>query len=129
MNNLTLNNGATTPVAKTFVAYLGQNGKTEFAEWVDQSSGMVAGYSRIQLLIAHDNRQKATKVTTIISVPKLVTDTQGNQVVQHKTLASLKFIFPDTATLDERKDLVAFTKNFLGHADISAALQALIPIS
>lgn len=129
MNNLIIKNGASTPVDKTFEAQISQNGETEAARWFERTSGVYAGFLKYSLLVRRGNGANgSTKVVINLQQPKMIT-ADGQQVLQHTSLAKVEFTIPDTATLDERKDLLAFIKNSLATTDIIDAVHSLKPVS
>lgn len=126
MNNLIIKNGATTPVDKTFEAQISQNGETEAARWFERTAGVYAGFLKYSLLVRRGNgTNRSTKVVINLQQPKL--DVDG--VLKHTSLAKVEFTIPDTATLDERKDLLAFVKNALSATDFVSAVHDLKPVS
>lgn len=129
MNNLVINNGASTPVAKTFEAQISQNGETEAARWFERTAGVYAGFLKYSLLVRRGNGTNgSTKVVGTLQLPKMQT-VNGVTSVQHTSLAKIEFTIPDTATLDDRKDLLAFLKNSLSATDIADAVLQLKPVS
>lgn len=126
MNNLIIKNGATTPVDKTFEAQISQNGETEAARWFERTAGVYTGFLKYSLLVRRGNGTNgSTKVVINLQQPKLNMDS----VLKHTSLAKVEFTIPDTATLDERRDLLAFVKNALSTPDFVSAVHDLKPVS
>lgn len=112
MANITLADGQTTPVNHTFQVVTAQNGDIP-AGWRDAASySTVVGQYKASLLVKRNST--SDKVSIRIYLPGMSTD--GTQTKLHTTLASMDFVMPDTADLQQRKDVLAFAKNILAQA-------------
>lgn len=117
--NLILNDGLATPVAHTFAP---QSIVGRVAVYNDRVSGIQAGFGRLEVEIKPPQQGVSnTKVIAKLAIPKVVTynDTSGKPVtrVDYTPLCEIRFVMPTQQTLAERKDLLAYAKNLLSHAD------------
>lgn len=125
--NITINNGATTPVAKTFTFAM-QNGLL-FA-WNEMSGGIYEGFNRLTISVRPAGASNmGHRVNWKLDVPRLATTApasgsgvQPNPTAAYVSVSKGEFMIPKAADLDNRKDTLAFTKNLLA----SATLQSLI---
>lgn len=116
--NMTLADGQATPANHTFTVLTAQTGDQP-AAWRDiASSALVLGQYRASMKV--NRSATADKVSIIITMPKLSTDGTSSKV--HQNIANISFVLPDTADVQERKDLLAFAKNMLGNAIVSDAV-------
>lgn len=121
--NLVLADGQATPVNKTFTA---KRADALLAVWKDQTSGIAIGFPSITMSLKDANQ--ATHVETRVSLPVLevVSGSDGGYTpspkVAYTMLAKQQFVLPNRSTLQNRKDIRAFARNFL--AD-TAAINAI----
>lgn len=118
ISELAISNGASTPVSKTFVPHKPQQGENA-AVWYNKDSTTPIGYRRITVL----SKQRADggfKVDITIADPVLAeidgqccVDANVPQV-SYTDFANMSFVLPRGATIDNRKDILAFAKNLLG---------------
>jgi hypothetical protein len=121
--SVVLNDGQSTPVAKTFLA---RGADLRLATWKDTSSGISIGMPTITLSNKDsDGNNGAFRVEVRIKVPVLETisgDAGGytpSPKVAYNMFFKGEFVCPSRATLQNRKDLVAFAKGLLAHAVLS----------
>lgn len=128
---ITLNDGQATPVAKTFNP---QDASSDLARWIDRSGGIAVGMPSITLSMADASVQSdpnaKTRVKMKISLPVM-------EVISNNTIAGytpqpavaftcqavVELIAPARSSLQNRKDLLAFTKNLLAQAVVSTAFE------
>lgn len=134
--NIVLNDGQTTPVAKTFaVRRVGDvGGEGNLAEWEDRSSTYYIGYNRIVL---ETSFPKASRPDTIrmrirVTTPKMenVTNSTVSGVapaprVSYTPMFDGTFVIPTRSSLQDRKDLLAYVRNLLANAQVIAAAEQL----
>lgn len=122
---ITINDGATTPVAKTFVPNQNGGGVSSYQE---MSGGVSAGYPRIQIRYSPSGSGGApnTRVVMKITVPKVVTynDATGKPVTKtdYTNFAEVRFSLADGSSLQERKDILAYVKNLVAHATVTSVV-------
>lgn len=106
--NVTLADGLTPPVNHTFTVLTAQAGTDVPAKWrdIDSYSTPVGQY---QLSLLNRRTNAADKVSIRLTMPGISTD--GTMTKLHTVTATADFILPDTASIQERKDIMAFMKN------------------
>lgn len=125
---ITINDGAATPVAHTFSpARRDQNGTSY---WADRSGGIALGYPTISQTLRNPTKSsRVYKLTSKIVVPVLeVTSPSTSTGIQpaptkaYDLMFACDMILPERSTLQQRKDLLAYAKNYLATAVLSAAV-------
>lgn len=136
--NVVISDGATTPVAHTFVP-LGKDEKGVI--WFEQSlpapvnplGAKRLGYKQERIMDGKRQLTGESRVTVTLSVPTLeVLGNGATGITPPPTLAymeraRLEFILPERSTSQERKDTRALCVNLLGHAMMVSAIDALQP--
>lgn len=116
MLDIVLNNGATTPVAKTFAFVMQENGSFSYQ---DTTAGTYEGYNLLNIRVRPSTaKNMGHKVSVTISVPKLAVTApasgsgiQPNPVAAYVTAFRGEFMLPKASDLDNRKDVMAFAQN------------------
>lgn len=113
--NVVLNDGKATPVSHTFKTKSNDNRTTV---WEDRVAGVPIGYPR--LVISTQDTDVIRKVTIGFSVPTLEAVAGANaagftppQKVAYVHRGELVVKLPQRGTEQERKDLLAYIRNFL----------------
>lgn len=132
---IVLANGESTPVNHTFDP-IGRNAKTDVFAFEDRSprvsSSSALGYPRLTLQTKRDSelipgassKNLVSRVTLTLALPQLETlGTSDNGLTPAPTIAyvdrcKIEFILSGRDVLADRKDVLAFAKNALGHATI-----------
>lgn len=132
IGNLTINDGAATPVAHTF-APVGISGIV--ASYADRSGGIPVGYPTVDVSLrapSNQSREKMYLATLRVNYPILEvtspstgTGIQPAPTVSYKMIAELKCWLPERSTLQNRKDLRAFIKNLMNDAVTTALVETL----
>lgn len=133
IGNVTINDGATTPVAHTFgPAGIDANGVAKFA---DRSGGIPVGYLTVDISLRSPSPKSLEKmylvtartVTPVLEVtsPSTSTGIQPAPTVAYKLIAETKYWMPERSTLQNRKDLRALHKNLLADASMTAVVENL----
>lgn len=124
-----LNDGQATPVAHTFAPDDMQDG---VARWADRSGGIALGYPVISFSLRKPNKQtrnykliaKVQVPTLEVTSPSTSTGIQPAPTKAYDCLATIEMVLPDRSTQQERKNLLAYLKNYLANATvITAAVQ------
>jgi len=138
--NLTLADGQTTPVNHTFYA-TDQNPLGVF-NYVEQTASSAIGYLRLawslrspvagQRVSSSDRVYKA-KQTLKVPTMESTSAATGSGIPPAPTVAywhssSVEYTIPERGTLQERKDLHAYTRNGIGHADFTTQVTSLQPM-
>lgn len=121
---LTIKDGASTPVDHTFSPVTTNGSK---AEWADRSPASPAAF----LGITHEVRRPASataaqRVIIGMNIPVLET-INGVATVTRFSSAKVELNFANLSTVQERKDLLAYVKNFLAQASVVTSVENLEP--
>lgn len=123
--SLSINNGAGTPVAKTFAP---ERVAPENSVFTERSAASSAGFYRLTVGFSAANSQRPTnRVDLSLSLPVLQT-VNGVNSVAYTGLFKGYFVIPDTMTAAERADLHAFVANALDVAIVKAVIKDLDPM-
>lgn len=126
---LTLADGQATPVSKTFAPVnIDTNG---VARWADRSGGIALGYPSVTFSSkAPTKTSRSYKVTAKVVVPVLeqtsastATGIQPAPTLSYSLIANVEFVLPERSTLQNRKDLLAYLRNYLASGVINAGIQ------
>lgn len=128
---LTLNDGATTPVAHTFNPV--SIDSVGVAKWADRVGGIALGFPMVSFALRSPsktsrNYKLTAKVwTPILEVtsPSTATGIQPAPTKAYDILATIEIVLPERSTVAERKNLIAYLKNFLANAVITSAVENL----
>lgn len=124
--NVVLNDGQTTPVAKTFSP---TDATTAQAIWHDRTGGIDIGFP--QMTMSLKKLKSVNQVQVEFSIPTLevISGAVGGYTpspkVAYTTAAKLVFLLPVRSTLQERKNIEAFAKNALSNAFVTSAIESL----
>jgi hypothetical protein len=122
---LTINNGAATPVAKSFAPERVSPDNSVFTE---RSAAVSAGFSRLGVRYSAASSKRATnRVDVDLDFPVLST-VNGVSTVAYVGRFRGSFVIPDTMTAAERADLHAFVANGLDNALIKGVIKDLDPL-
>lgn len=122
---LSINNGAATPVAKTFSPERVTPELTTFTERTATSS---AGFVRLGVAFSAASSKRATnRVDISLDYPVLQT-VNGVSSVAYVGRFKGYFVVPDVMTAAERADLAAFVANALDNTQVRAVIKDLDPM-
>lgn len=123
--SLSINNGADTPVAKTFAPQRVSPQQSVFTERTAESS---AGFISLSIgLDSATSARKTNRVDIAVDLPVLqITD--GVSSVAYTGRFKGYFVIPDVMTSTERKDLHAYVANALDNALIKGVVRDLDPL-
>jgi len=128
--DITINDGAATPVAKTFSpVMIDGNGVAEYA---DVSSGVAIGFPTIK--ISSRRTTENVRVKANISVPVLeALGTADSGLTPPPTVAyvargHMEFILPLRSDLATREHVLAFVQNLSADAVVSALVEDLLNV-
>lgn len=113
--------GATT---RTFAVNTSQEGFNNPAVWLEKTAGSYAGYLKASLLVKRTPNGSTTRVSLRVTVPTV--DVDGTPVRQCQ--ANLSFVMPDTGTLAEREDLLAYVVSALSTSAVEDAVHNHNPV-
>lgn len=124
--NITLNDGAATPVAHTFQA---RGADMKLAKWTDTSAGVGLGMGVLTLTYNQSAGTNATyKVEGRVTIPvmEVISGSDGGFVpvpkVAFNLFAKFEIVIPNRASLQNRKDILAYAKNYLSSTTVSDAV-------
>lgn len=128
--NIILTDAAATPVNRTYYPTQSADG---LISWRDRTQAVFVGQNRLTVSQRMANRQtKATKLQWKLETPVLeqtststTTGVAPPPTVAYTPLATIEFVLPDRASLQERKDLLAQVRDLLGEAIVTAQVQDL----
>lgn len=122
---LSINNGAATPVAKSFAP---ERVGPELSSFTERSAAVSAGFPRLSVGFSPASSKRATnRVDIKLDLPVLAT-VNGVSTVAYVGRFVGYFVVPDVMTAAERADLRAFTANALNHAQIVSVVKDLDPL-
>lgn len=122
---LTINNGAATPVAKTFSP---ERVAPELSTFTERSAASSAGFVRLGIQFSPASSKRATnRIDLSLDLPILQT-VNGVSSVAYVGRFKGYFVVPDVMTAAERADLAAFVANALDNAQVRAVIKDLDPL-
>lgn len=124
--NMVLNDGQTTPVAKTFSP---TDATTAMAVWNDRSGGIDIGFPQVTLSLKKLKSVNQVKVEIQVPTLEVISGADGGYTpspkVAYTSVGQLTFLLPVRSTLQERKNIAAFIKNSLSNAFVTGAVENL----
>lgn len=122
---LSINNGAGTPVAKSFAP---ERVAPELSTFTERTSGVSAGFPRLSVGFSPASSKRATnRVDIKLDLPVLHTVANVSTVAYVGRFHGY-FVIPDTMTAAERADLRAFVANALDNALVVGVVKDLDPM-
>lgn len=122
---LTINNGAATPVAKSFAP---ERVAPESSIFTERSAAVSAGFTKLGIgFSAASSKRPTNRVDYSVDFPVLQT-VNGVSTVAYKGLFKGYFVIPDNMTATERADFHAFVANGMAHSQIKAVIKDLDPL-
>jgi hypothetical protein len=132
-SNVVLNDGQTTPVARTFSARGPHTSSKDVMKWLDITSGLPIGMPELTIGFFDDKRSPNLRVLTKLSYPVLevISGSDGGYTpaprVAFMGLSKTDLVIPRRMALADRKNLLAFQKNLLAHAIMGEYVNDLNP--
>jgi len=121
---LSINDGQTTPVAHSFSPVTTDG---SIAKWADRSPTIPSGFRTISYEVAPPSGSRVTnKLQMGLMNPTVATVNSVDQVVRYSSAQVTLNIHPD-ATLQERKDLLAYLVNFFQNASVKTSVENIEP--
>lgn len=119
---LSINNGAASPVAKTFSIAEKNPAQSLFEE---RTTGIQSQFTLLRIRGQKPSgARKSSRVEFKVALP-VIRAVDGVNVAIDSAVALCSFTMPEGMTIDERKDLLAFLSNSLSHADLKKTVQDL----
>jgi len=128
IGNIVINDGAATPVAHTF-APVAVNG--DLASYADRSGGISVGYPTITASLAapsKTSRLYKARIKVVMPVLETISNSTMSGIAPAPTkaydiTADMTFLMPERSTLQDRKNILAFAKNLLANAVVTALVE------
>lgn len=121
---LTINDGQTTPSAKTFSPVTTTGSK---AQWADRSPSIPAGFRLVSHEVSPPNGNRTVhRITLGYMCPTVAVVDGVDKAVRYNSANVVLNIHPDS-TLQERKDLLAYVANSLGLAVVKTSVENIEP--
>jgi hypothetical protein len=124
ITNINLADGQATPVNKVFEVVTAQQGADAPAIWAERSGGTFASFKNLTMSVRRAQNSTSTKIVLRIKDPTVDPVTGA---VKYNTLVALDFTLPDSANLQNRKDILAYAKNVLANAMVVDAVHNMSP--
>lgn len=121
---LSINDGLATPVAHSFAPVSTDGSK---AQWADRSPTIPAGFRTISFEVAPPSGNRTVYRGTMGLMNPTVASVNGVDTVVRYSSAQVTLNIAPDATLQERKDLLAYVANFLGNASVKTSVENLEP--
>lgn len=122
--SMSINDGQSTPVAHTFAPVSTDGTKSM---WADRSPTIPAGFRTISHEVTAPNGNRSVyRINNGFMNPTVATVDGVDKVVRYSSGQVILNFAPD-ATLQERKDLLAYMSNFLAHASVKTTVENLEP--
>lgn len=137
--NIVINNGAATPVAKTFEPV--DIDQQNVAHYAETSGGIPIGYGRLSISLrppstslkaGASSKEGVYRVLLKIEVPELEVSSpstgsglQPAPTVAYVTMCKMEFLMPARGALLDRAHALAYAKNALAHATVEDVVKNL----
>jgi len=122
---LSINNGAATPVAKSFAP---ERVAPESSVFTERTPAVSAGFPKLAVRYSAASAKRTTnRVDLDVDLPVLQTVNGINSVAYTGRFRGY-FVIPDTMTALERADLHAFVANALQNTQVKAVVKDLDPM-
>jgi hypothetical protein len=124
---IVINDGLTTPVAHTFAPVtINSSG---VASWADRVGGISIGFPQLSYSLKNPTTgSRAYKMQAKVVLPVLeqtspstATGIQPAPTVGYNLIANIELVLPERSTLADRKNLIAFVRNYLANAAVITA--------
>lgn len=123
--NLTINDGAATPVARTFAP---ERVAPDLSTFVEKTAGVSSGYIRLGVKFSPATSNRPTnRVDFNMDLPVLSTVNGVSTVAMTARFRSY-WVLPDNLSAADRANAWAFVANALDNAQIKAVIKDLDPL-
>lgn len=119
LSNITIGDGQSTPVNRTFEVFTPQVGINS-ALLLQKAGGITKLNERMELSMRRSGSGTAYRLDAVVKLPRVVDSvTQVSQTA----IIECKVIIPDGFTQTQRDDIAAYLKNLMSHATIQSAVK------
>lgn len=127
--SMTLADGQATPANHTF-APVGID-QASVAKWADRATGIALGFPTVSFSLrspskgSRNFRLTAKVVSPVLEVtsPSTSTGIQPAPTLAYNLIANVDIVLPERSTIAQRKDLIAYLKNYLATTTIQNAVE------
>lgn len=124
ISNVVLADGQATPVNKTFIP---MDCTSALATWTDRSSGIGLGMPSVTMSVSQGTENINVNAKVSLPVMEVISGADAGYTpspkVAYTVIGKVQFALPARSTLQNRKDIQAFVKNFLLNANITKAVE------
>lgn len=120
--DIVIQNGAPTPVAKTFTLVSPAAGDGGVALWYLKEGSVSAAFVAVTAS-AHKTGNASRKLNLRLSYPSSFTDGSGKVVLGPRALVNLTVSIPDDFPESEKAHMTAYTANLINHLVVKAAVR------
>lgn len=128
ISQITLADGQTSPASHIFVPTLPQQGSTP-ATWQNRETDTLVGSRKITLRVSEAANKFMVEARisdpVLSAIPDDCCTPQNVPAVAYTNIVSLSFSIAKSATLQNRKDILAYAKNLLQVAAVKDAVEKL----
>lgn len=121
---LSINNGAATPVAKSFAP---ERVAPDLSVFTERTAAASAGFIRLSVGLSPASAKRSTNRVTLKLDHPVLSTVNGVSTVAYVGRFDGSFVIPDVMTAAERADLHAFVANALDNALIKGVVKDLDP--
>jgi len=122
-DTISINDGESTPVQHDFVV---SRVSPELSIFQDRSPGLISAFNIVSIGTRYaSSRNNGQKVTFKLELPTM--DTEVPTTVAHKNYFEATFSISHSATLQERKNLLALARNLLADSVATDSVESLSP--
>ena len=122
---LSINNGAATPVAKSFAP---EQVSPQLSTFTERSAATSAGFIRLGVSLSPATGKRATNRVNISLDLPVMASVGGISTVAYVGRFKGYFVIPDQMTAGERADLAAFVTNALNNTQVRGVIKDLDPM-
>jgi len=132
--NIVINDGQTTPVAKTFSAsgIKAMSDGGQLATYKDKALGIAIGFPVLTVMVRESAAKTDVEKRIMLPTLEVISGADGGYTpspkVAYTVMSKEQFVLPARCTLQNRKDILAFSKNLNADAVMTAAVQNLEPV-
>lgn len=126
--DLVVNNGAATPVAKTFALITPASGYGGVAEWNLKEGNVSSAFPKFTAMASTNSATDSRKLTMKLRVPSTYTDAgTGLTAVKNYMEANITVIVPTDFPESLKADAVAFFANILSTSLVKSLVRDAVP--
>jgi len=122
--DITVNNGAATPVAKVFTLLAPAASDGSSALWALKEGANSKTFNKVEASSRRNASRDAQKLALTFSFPSTYVDAASSlTLVKDQAVINVSVVIPDDFPEAKKDDLVAFTANLMNHALVKAMVR------